>query len=510
VSSPGAINPLDTKGLTFRHLIILATLTFVTILYSATVTIANVALPDIRGALSATQDQITWIVTANIVATAVATPLAGWLAGRFGVRRVILVAILGFIVSSIMCGAATSLGALVIYRIGQGAFGAPLVPVSQAYLLRVFPKHLHTSAMAIWGMGAILGPIIAPTFGGYLSELYGWRWVFFMIVPFGIAAFLSVSVVITEKTELTRLRLDWIGFLTLSIAVTALQFMLDRGERNNWFDAWETIIEAGLAGLAFYIFFTHSLTAKNPFLNPRLLLDRNYSLGLTLVLLFGMLNFTPMVMIPPLLQDLQGYPQSVVGLLLATRGLGTLVAFTTMFFASRVDPRIPIVIGFIMQGVAGLAMAQFDVNVTTFDVAWTSALQGLGVGFIWVPMAVVTFATLDPVQIPQASAVFHLLRNIGSSVFISMSVAIMLRGTKVNYAEISEHVSSYNEALRLPFVMGHWSTDSLSGLAALSGEIQRQAMMIGYVNSFYFFAFTSLASVPLVFFLRRPAKSPAT
>lgn len=215
-------------GLTLRHLVILVTLTFVTILYSATVTIANVALPDIRGALSATQDQITWIVTANIVATAVATPLAGWMAGRFGVRRVILVSIAGFTLSSILCGSATSLGALVLYRVGQGAFGAPLVPLSQAYLLRVFPQHLHTSAMAIWGMGAILGPIIAPTIGGYLSEIYGWRWVFFMLVPFGVVAFLSVSLVITENTERVRVRLDWIGFLTLSVAITALQFMLDR------------------------------------------------------------------------------------------------------------------------------------------------------------------------------------------------------------------------------------------------------------------------------------------
>lgn len=493
-------------GLTLRHMAILATLTFVTILYSATVTIANVALPDIRGALSATQDQITWIVTANIVATAVATPLAGWLAGRFGVRRVILIAIAGFTVSSILCGAATSLGTLVLYRIGQGAFGAPLVPVSQAYLLRVFPKHLHTSAMAIWGMGAILGPIIAPTFGGYLSEIYGWRWVFFMIVPFGVIALLSVSVVITEKSELVRIRLDWIGFLTLSVAVTALQIMLDRGERNNWFDDWETIIEAGLAGLAFYVFIAHSLTAKQPFLNPRLLLDRNYALGLILVLSFGMLNFTPMVLIPPMLQDLQGYPQSIVGLLLATRGVGTLIGFTILFFGGKIDPRYPMVLGFVLQAVAGWYMAGFDVNATTFEVAWTSGLQGLGVGFVWVPMAVVTFATLDPRFIPQGSAVFHLLRNIGSSVFISMSVAVVLRGMRVNYVEMSGNLSPFNEALQLPQVMGHWSTETLPGLAAISAEIQRQALMIGYTNAFYFFTVTSVATIPLVLLLRVPKR----
>ncbi len=495
-------------GLSLHNFVVLITLTFVTILYSATVTIANVALPDIRGALSATQDQITWVVTANIVATAVATPLAGWLAGRFGVRRLLLFAVSGFTVSSILCGGATSLPALILYRIGQGVFGAPLVPASQAYLLSVFPKHQHTTAMAIWGMGAILGPIIAPTVGGYLSELYGWRWVFYMIVPFGGIALLSVAAVIKRRGgDRAQVRLDWIGFLALSVAIASLQLMLDRGERNGWFDSAETIAEATVALGALYIFVAHTFTSKQPFLSPSLLLDRNYTIGLLLVLVFGMLNFTPMVLIPPMLQELRGYPQSIVGLLLAARGFGTLISFTSMLFLSRMDPRIPITVGFILQGLSGVAMAQFDINVTTFDVAWTSMLQGLGVGFVWVPMAVATFATLDPNRVPEASAVFHLLRNMGSSIYISLSVALLLHSAKINYAEISAGISVFNEVLHMPFVTGVWDTGSAKGLAALSGEVGRQSMMIGYINTFYMFGYTSLAAAPLVWFMRAPKKS---
>ncbi len=498
--------PEQKAGLSLHNFLVLITLTFVTILYSATVTIANVALPDIRGALSATQDQITWVVTANIVATAVATPLAGWLAGRFGVRRLLLFAVTGFTVSSILCGGATSLPALILYRIGQGVFGAPLVPASQAYLLGVFPRHQHTTAMAIWGMGAILGPIIAPTVGGYLSELYGWRWVFYMIVPFGGIALLSVAAVIKSRGYREQVRLDWIGFLALSIAIASLQLMLDRGERNGWFDSNETIAEAIIAVGALYFFVAHTFTSKQPFLSPSLLLDRNYAIGLLLVLIFGMLNFTPMVLIPPMLQELRGYPQSIVGLLLAARGLGTLVSFTSMLFLSRLDPRIPITVGFILQGLSGIAMAQFDINVTTFDVAWTSMLQGLGVGFVWVPMAVATFATLDPKRVPEASAVFHLLRNMGSSIYISLSVALLLHSAKINYAEISASISVFNEILQLPFVTGVWDTGSARGLAALSGEVGRQSMMIGYINTFYMFGYTSLAAAPLVLFMRAPKK----
>ena len=485
-----------------RRAFILLTVTLVTMLYAMTVTIANVALPQMQGSLSATQDQIAWVVTFNIVATAVATPMAGWLVARLGRRRLMILCVVGFAAASLLCGLAGSVEELVLYRIIQGACGAPLVPVSQAIVLDTFPKRQHGPVTAIWGVGVILGPIIAPTLGGYLSETYSWRWVFFMIVPFALVSLAGVLVFITDRRQGARLRLDWTGFLALAVAVASLQLMLDRGERNDWFQSSEILVYAGLTLAALYVFVAHSLTADRPFLNPRLLRDRNFAIGLVIALIFGMLNFTPITLLPTLLQNLRGYPDSVIGLVLASRGVGTLVGFAIMIFAARVDPRVPLFIGFVLQAVAGWAMLQFDINLTTGDVLWTTALQGLGVGLIWVPLSVITFSTLAPEFVPDGTAIFHLLRNIGSSIHISLSIALVLRSAKVNYAEMAEHISPFNETLSLPWVRGLWGTDSPSGLAALSNEILRQATMIGYLNSFALFALTALVALPLIFFVR--------
>ncbi len=487
-----------------RRLMVLVTLTFVTILYAMTVTIANVSLPQMQGALSATTDQIALVVTFNIVATAIVTPMTGWLAGRFGRRRTMLWGVTGFTISSLLCGVAPNLEFLIVCRALQGAFGAPLVPLSQALVLDTYPKKQHGTAMAIYGTGVVLGPIIGPTLGGYLSEAYSWRWVFFMIVPFGVVAWLGVVALIKSRGDQPRTSLDWTGFLSLAIAVAAAQLVLDRGERNNWFDSLEIITVAGLAGIALYIFLVHTFTAKEgkSFLNLALLRDRNFILGTIIVFIFGMLNFTPMTLLPPLLQTVQGYPDTIIGWLLGVRGAGTMLGFFMMIYLSRFDPRPIMAIGFLMQGVAGLYMAQFDVNMTTFDVGWTSFLQGLGVGLIWVPITLVTFNTLDRTLLPDGMAIFHLLRNFGSSVFISISIAVVLRTGKVNYAEITEQASPMNERFNWSFMLGPWSIDGTEELAALSQEIGRQAIMIGYINAFYLFSITCLAVLPLILMVR--------
>ena len=490
-------------GTPVQRAFVLLTLTMATMLYAMTVTIANVALPQMQGSLSATQDQIAWVVTFNIVATAVATPMAGWLAARMGRRRLMIAAISGFAAASFLCGLAGSVEELVLYRILQGACGAPLVPMSQAILLDTYPKHQHGPATAIWGVGVILGPIIAPTLGGYLSEAYSWRWVFYMIVPFALVSLAGVMLCIKRRPQRARgVRLDWTGFLALSVTVASLQLMLDRGERQDWFQSWEILIWAGLALSALYVFVMHSLTASQPFLSPQLLRDRNFTIGLVIALVFGMLNFTPITLLPTLLQDLRDYPDSIIGLVLAARGGGTLVAFAFMIFASRLDPRIPMTAGFLLQAFAGWSMWQFDINVTTWDVLWTTALQGLGVGLIWVPLSVVTFSTLAPQHVPDGTAIFHLLRNIGSSIHISLSIALVIRTSKMNYAGMVESISPFNETLSLPWVRGLWSTAQQTDLAKLSDEIARQADMIGYLNSFWFFAVTALLALPLILLIR--------
>ncbi|MDH3664729.1 MAG: MFS transporter, partial [Alphaproteobacteria bacterium] len=273
-------------GTVFRQAMLLATLTFVTMLYAMTVTIANVSLPQMQGSLSSTPDQIAWIVTFNIVATAVVTPLAGWLTATLGRRRLMIWAVIGFGVSSVLCGLATSVGELVLYRIGQGAFGAPLVPVSQAIVIESFPERQRSRVMSIWGTGVILGPIIAPAIGGVLSEAYNWRWVFFMLVPFTVIALIGVLVFIRDNRSGESPRLDWTGFLALAVSITALQLMLDRGERAGWFEAGEIILYAGICAAALYTFVVRNVTAERPFLNPLLLRDRNFVVGLILIFIF--------------------------------------------------------------------------------------------------------------------------------------------------------------------------------------------------------------------------------
>jgi DHA2 family multidrug resistance protein len=412
-------------------------------------------------------------------------------------------AVLGFAAASLLCGMAGSVEELVLYRIAQGACGAPLVPLSQAVVVDTYPKHQHGPATAIWGVGVVLGPIIAPTIGGYLSETYNWRWVFFMIVPFALVTLIGVLAFITEHGRGRRIALDWTGFLALSVAIAAFQLVLDRGERNDWFESTETLVEAGLALAALYVFVVHSLTASKPFLSPQLLRDRNFTIGLVIILLFGMLNFTPLTLLPILLQNLRGYPDSIIGLVLAARGVGTLVGFSIMVFAGRVDPRIPIAAGFALQAIAGWAMAQFDINLTTWDVLWTMAMQGLGVGLVWVPLSVITFSTLAPEHVPDGTAIFHLLRNIGSSIHISLSITLVLHSAKVGYSGLVQHLTPFNENFALPWVRGQWTLATDAGLAALSHEAMRQATMIGYLNAFQLFAFTALAAVPLVFLIRR-------
>ncbi|ANK80176.1 MAG: multidrug transporter [Rhizobiales bacterium NRL2] len=487
----------------FERGCLIFTLTMSTMLYAMTVTIANVALPKMQGAFGATTDQIAWVVTFNLVATAVVTPMTGWLIARLGQRRVMLISALGFTGATLACGMANSLPEIVFYRVLQGMFGAPMVPGSQSIVLQAFPREKHASTMAVFGVGVVLGPIIAPTLGGYLSETYGWRWVFFMVVPCALVAIVGILMFVRDLDIPGKARLDWTGFLALSVAVAATQLMLDRGERADWFESPEIIIEACIAALAFWIFVSHSLTSsKKTFLDFQMLKDRNFAFGMFFILIFGMLNFTPMVLFPPMLQQLRDFPEGAIGWLLATRGLGTLVGFIIMIWASRLDPRFWMTVGFGLQGIAGLYIASFDINLTSWDVAWTSAMQGLGVGLCWVPVTQVAFATLGPEKAGEGSSVFHLIRNFGSSFFISVSVAVVIRTSKYNYSNMAEEISPMNDVLRYPSVIGGWNLDSESGLAAMAGEITRQSLMVGYINAFYLFAIISLATIPFFWMVK--------
>jgi len=487
-----------------KRAVVLSMVTMATTLYGTTILVVSVILPQMQGSLSATQDQIAWVMTFNILATAIATPTTGWLVARFGRRNVMLYCQAGFTVATLLCGLAESLETLVLYRVAQGALGAPLIPLAQATILDTYPKQHHGKATSVFGMGVVIGPVLGPILGGYLADIYTWRWAFYMIVPVGTAAAAGIYLLLSDKGRQSGVRMDWTGFLALSVAIACVQLMLDRGERQNWFDSLEIVLEAGIGALAFYFFLAHSMTARRPLLNLRLMLDRNYALGCMTVFIFGMLNFTPMVLFPPMLQGLMGYPNSIIGELLGARGAGALVGFFAAMFVAKIDPRVGMLVGMAFQIVSGVIMMTFDQNVEFATIALVGGLQGLATGLFWVPLTVASFSTLNPQYLAESSAIFHLLRNLGSSIFISLSVATVIRSHGENYARMTEHASPYNENLDA----AGFSIDTIDGLAGLAGEIARQASMIGYLSAFALYALACLASVPLIL-LFRIANKPA-
>jgi MFS transporter, DHA2 family, multidrug resistance protein len=490
-----------------RRAVIIAVLTTNVALYAMALTVANVSLPQMQGSLSATQDEIAWVVTFNLIATACGTPLTGWLAGTFGPRAVIVGGLSIFTFASFLCGTATSLNELVIYRVMQGFFGAPLVPLSQAVSFSIYPREKQGLVSSVFGVGVVLGPTLGPMLGGYLSEAYNWRWVFFMLVPLGVVSLIGVLFALPKPPPGQKPQFDWTGFLALSVAITGLQLMLDRGERNGWFDSPGILISAVVAAVAFWVFLAHSLTTRRPFLDLRLLLDRNFGIGMLLVLLFGMLNFTPLTLLPSMLQTIRGYPDAIVGFLLGMRGIGTLAGFLFMIYANRFDPRMWLVVGFSLQAWSGWEMSRFDVNVTTFDVAWTSLVQGLGVGFLWVPVTQVSYRTLPAERMAEASGVFHLLRNIGSSIHISLSVALVVHSAKVNQSQLAELVTPFNRSF--DSILAALATGSPASLLSFSNEVGRQALMIGYINAFLAYTVCALLVLPLILLVRWRPVSPA-
>ena len=474
-------------------------------LYFTTILVVSAILPQIQGALSATADEVSWIITFNILAIAIATPMTGWLVARFGRKRVMCTCIAGFTIATLMCGLADSLQSLIFWRILQGAIGAPTVPLTQTFLLDNWPKDRHQMVMGINGMGVILGPIIGPTFAGIVAEAYGWRWAFLMLMPVAIIGMVGLLYALPRDGPTEKTRLDWIGFLSLSTSVCSLQYMLARGQRLDWFESGEITFAAALSVLAAYIFLSHSLTAEKPFLNLKLLRNRNLSLGFVLVAIFGMLSFTPMVILPSLLRQHFHYPDDLIGLLVGSRGIGGLIGFFLAMYSDRIDPRLSMAGGFFMLALAGYWMMQFNLDVSPLEISLNGILQGLCIGMVFVPLSVMAFSDLDPKFRPETLGVFHLLRNVGSSLFISISVAEVIYSSGTNYARLIEFINPFNPALTSPWTAGAWDATSLSGLSSLSREVTRQSAMLGYLNAFGLFTIVAALAIPVAL-MTKPAK----
>ena len=490
-----------------RRLFVLFTVVVSSTAFNAATFSVAAVLPQVQGAMSATQDEVSWAVTFFILATAVSMPMTGWLVNRFGRAGVQFWSLVGFTLSTFMCGMAQSLEALVAWRVVQGMMGAPLQPLGQSVLLDVFPRHQHGLVISIFGTTNTIGPVIGPAVAGYLAEYYSWRWGFFVIVPVAVVATIAARFALPDEGRRGKVQLDWIGFISLSVAIGAVQLVLSRGQRLDWLESGEIILEACIAGLALYMFIAHSATARQPFLSPRLLLDRNYVIGLCLIVIFGMLNFTPMVLIPPLLQNQLGFPDGLIGFIVSWRGAGVMAGSFASIFAQRLDPRVGMVAGFGMQIISGLWLISIDLNVPVDTLCFNIFLQGLAVGLIWTPIVTTAFRTLDPSLRPEGIAVLHLTRSIGSSFFISISIAEIMRATGANYSRMAEMVSPYNKALTDPTAMGGWSTESVSGVAQIGKEITRQAAMLGFMNAFVMYTAVSFVAIPLVMMLGRRQKA---
>jgi DHA2 family multidrug resistance protein len=497
--------PAATPAGEINRTMITISIMLATIIQALDGTIANVALPHMQGSLSASQDQITWVLTSFIVAAAIATPLTGWLCDRFGQKNIFLTAVAGFTVASVLCGLSGSLAEIVAARLLQGVFGAALVPLSQATLLDINPREKHGSAMAVWGMGVMIGPILGPTLGGWLTDSYNWRWVFFINVPVGALAFYGIWRYIRPVPGARKMTFDAFGFATLSLAIGALQMLLDRGEQNDWFASTETWIEAIILALSFAYFVAHTALrpAGKSFFDYRLLRNANYVSGLLFIFIVGLVLFATRALTPSMLQSLMGYPAKIAGLVTAPSGIGTMIAMMVVGrLVGKFDLRLLLGTGFAITAFSLWQMTRYTLVLSQSDIVWPGVIQGLGLGLVFVPLSAATFATLSPEMRAEGTAIYSLIRNIGSSIGIALVQTLLVRNTQTVHAALTEKITTVNPAL-----LDNLATPEAA--AALNGEITRQASMISYVDDFWLMMILTLCVIPLLLLIRPPSKQAA-
>ena len=483
-----------------------------TIMQGVDNTIANVALPHIQGALSASQDQAAWVLTSYIVSAAIMMPLTGWLAGHFGIKYVFLISVAGFTLASALCGSATSLTQLVIYRVLQGICGAALVPLSQSVLFQINPPERHGQAMAVWGSGVILGPIMGPTLGGWLTQDYSWRWVFYINLPFGVLAALGILVFIHDRRPARRELFDFFGFATLSVGIGALQLLLDRGQLADWFHSREIWVEATVSAVAFYLFIVHTATATDrSFISRELLKSPNFVTGTVLMFLIGGILSGTLALIPTMLQHLLNYPVMTTGLITSPRGIGTMMA---MFFVGRlvgrVDSRLIILAGLALTALSLWQMAGFSLGMGMGPVLVSGMLQGFGLGCTFVPLNTIALSNLPHSIMTQGTAIRSVMRNLGGSIGISILEAMLAQNTQIVHARLVEHLRPDNPLAQAPFLALPFSLSNPVGIAALNAEVTRQAAMVAYIDDFALMMLVVLCSMPFLLLLRRPRVAAAS
>ena len=495
--------PFPVERAPVHPLLITCVVMLATLLQVLDSTIANVALPHMQASLGAAADTVTWVLTSYIVASAIATPLTGWLAGLIGRKRLFLFAIAGFIGASMLCGLAQSLAQMVGFRLMQGAFGAFLVPLGQAFLLDAYPKEKHGQALALWGVGVMVGPVMGPVLGGWLTDSFDWRWVFYVNVPFGLLALFGALAWLPSGGE-TKRRFDLFGFTALSIGVGALQLMLDRGQQLDWFDSWEVRIEGMIAISALWMFAVHVATGHDTILDRRLVSDRNVITGFGFITAVGALMVSTAALMPPMLEALYGYPVVTAGLVMAPRGVGTMVGMLLIGrIINRFDPRHLMAFGLLLTAASLWMMSGFSPTMGMGPIIWSGLLQGFGLGFLFVPLNTASFATLAPDLRTDAASFYSLLRNVGASIGVSLVVAILARQTQVSHADIGSALTPYTLPVD-PGIAGQLGATGDTALAYLNAQVTMQAAMVGYIDVYWLLMWVTLGTMPLLLLMRRP------
>ncbi|MBI1777658.1 MAG: DHA2 family efflux MFS transporter permease subunit [Proteobacteria bacterium] len=475
-----------------------------TIMHAIDTTIPNVALPHMQGSLLATQEQIAWVLTSYILAAAIMTPPTGVIALKIGRRRLFIISILGFSAVSALCGLAGSLTEMVIYRTLQGAFGASLIPLSQATLLDTYPKERHGEAMALWGMGFVAAPIFGPTVGGYLTEAHDWRWIFYINVPVGLLAALGVWANLPDTKIDREANFDWTGFAFLGLAIGAAQMMLDRGESLDWFQSKQIVVMAAVSALALYLFIVHSLTAHQPLIEFAIFRDRNFVSGVLATFIVSLVVLAMLALLSHLLQDVLQYPAITAGEIMGPRGVGTMVAMTIAGkISGRTDPRYVITGGVAITASAFWLMTRFTLDVDVWSLVWVGFLQGFGMGFIYVPLSTFAFATLAPHYRTTGASLFSLMRNLGASAGIAALEALLARNRQVFRSAMVEGITPFDPKFREPTSSVPWDLQTVQGLFSLSTEVDRQATMLAYLADFQWMTGITLLIVPLLLVGRR-------
>jgi DHA2 family multidrug resistance protein len=459
-----------------------------------------------QGSLSATADQITWVLTSYVIAAAIMTAPVAWLAARFGRRNLHIFCLFGFTVASMLCGAAQSLEQIVVFRFLQGMFGAALVPLAQSTMLDIYPFERRAQAMAIFGMGVMIGPIMGPTLGGYLTDAYNWRWVFYVNLPVGVIAMTGLALLLPRASARPEMRFDWTGFAVLAMGVGSFQMMLDRGQDQDWFSSREIIIEAVLAGLGLYLFVVHLCTAERPFIPRAVFRDRNFSSALLMMFFVGMVLLASSALLAPYLQNLGNYPVYTAGMTMAPRGFGTMcsVLIAGRVIGARIDQRILVALGLLLLSFSLYAMSGWTPDVPQSQLMATIVVQGFSMGLIFNPMQVLAFTTLDPALRGSATSLLSLFRNLGSAIGVSVTQFTLARNTQVSHADLVAMATPFNRALQSGGGITHFLSPVAAQSAALLDEvINRQALIIAYSDDYRMMTFVTLPPLLLLLIMRR-------